>query len=72
MITEYKKKKIIFLDTLKIDDLYEILNHVNKSYIENNSILNDNLYDNLKEYIISKSNHYDMALSDSFIKNYKI
>ena len=71
MIIQYKKKGNSYLNGLKIDDLYKILNYTNKLYIENNIKLDDVLYNNLKEYIIDKNDNYDCALSDSFINNYK-
>ena len=71
MIIQYKKKGNSYLNSLKMDDLYKILNYTNKSYIENNIKFDDVLYNNLKNYIIDKSDNYDSALSNSFINNYK-
>ena len=71
MIENFKKDKIKYLKTLKIEDCKNIFIFANNSYANYNPIINNQYYDILKDYIIENCIDYDKPLSSTFLKKYK-
>ena len=67
---DFKKHGINSLKNMETNELYEIFKYNNNLHIKKNEILTEKENNNLKEYIIFKSNNYDSHLSKSFLNNY--
>ena len=72
MVEKFKNNDIKYLKTLNLEECKEILIFANKHYTNYEPVMNNILYDILKQYILNNTNNYDSQLSVNFLKKYSM